>query len=309
MLKPSAPPYEFTGDCSRRPPVAHPHSPTTPEPYIVLDELKQAVNLAIYLGRPLLLEGEAGCGKTKLARAVAYELGLPFYRWDVRSSSKAQEGLYTYDAILRLHDVETAKLQKPVDRDPADAETYVNLGELGKAFALPDCPGVVLIDEIDKADIDFPNDLLAVLEEPCAFKIRETGRPVTATHKPIVIITSNKEKGNLPAPFLRRCLYYFLEFPEKERLEAIVAEHYKIKEWQAPSADLVSGAIDRFMGLRTEKLFKKPGTSEFLDWLCALTHFLPQPYAPQDLRPEKPLPYPELLFKIQADWKRQWHTS
>ena len=295
--------YRFEDKPSRRPTDAHPDSPTQPEPYVVNLELVKAVNLASYLKRPLLLEGEAGCGKTRLAPAVAYELGLPFYRWDVSSTSKAQDGLYEYDAILRLHDVQTQKLEATSSRDPRKPEEYRTFGALGKAFILKDCPAVVLIDEIDKADIDFPNDLLAVLEEPWQFTIRETGETIKATHQPIVIITSNKEKGNLPAPFLRRCLYYFMEFPDDpQKLQAIVKEHYPQKTLPK---DLVKVAIDRFLQVRQDgKLFKKPGTSEFLDWLRALMSFEAQPYPAAALAPDQPLPYRELLFKLRADWQK-----
>src|SRR5512147_2490354 len=160
----------------QRPPGGrHPDAPQHPEPYIAADELVTAVNLAIHLRRPLLLEGDAGCGKSRLARHVAYQLGLPLYEWFVRSTSRAQEGLYTYDAILRLHDVhlrqsqshsagsaETVAAGPARRRNPEQPMDYVTFGALGKAFRLQDCPAVVLIDEIDKADIDFPNDLLTV---------------------------------------------------------------------------------------------------------------------------------------------------
>lgn len=303
--------YHFTGDL-KPPQHPHPDAPSRPEPYVASKDLVDAVNLAIYLRRPLLLEGEAGCGKTRLAHAVAYELGLPFYRWDVRSTSKAQEGLYTYDAILRLHDVQTTKLEearrkKSTDspsapRDPSNPTDYRKLGPLGKAFDLRECPAVVLIDEIDKADIDFPNDLLAVLDEPWEFTILETGEPpIKAAHKPIVIITSNKEKGNLPAPFLRRCVYFFIEFPNSEELlRQIVDAHYKEQRVPLPPDELVNTAANRFLATRHESgLFKKPGTSEFLDWLEALRRFKPAP-----LQADTPLPFPSLLFKLQADWKR-----
>ncbi len=163
--------YVFYGDMQHDPAERHPDAPQQPEPYLAAPELVRAVNLAIYLGRPLLLEGEAGCGKTRLAHAVAYELGLPFYRWDVRSTSKAQEGLYTYDAIRRLHDAQIQRLLETSSAagttdDPTRPHDYVRLGPLGQAFTLKDRPAVVLIDEIDKADIDFPNDLLTVLDEP-----------------------------------------------------------------------------------------------------------------------------------------------
>jgi MoxR-like ATPase len=295
---------QFRGDPSRRPPNAHLNSPSQPEPYLVNPELVKAVNLAIYLKRPLLLEGEAGCGKTRLAPAVAYELGLPFYRWDVRSTSNAQDGLYEYDAILRLHDVQTQKLEASASRDPRQPEDYRTLGALGKAFALQDCPAVVLIDEIDKADIDFPNDLLAVLDEPWQFTIRETNETIKAAHQPIVLISSNKEKGNLPAPFLRRCLYYFMEFPDDpQQLQDIVTAHYQSQP--TPPTDLVEVAITRFLQVRQEGgLFKKPGTSEFLDWLKALISFEENPYPIAALAPDQPLPYRELLLKLRADWQK-----
>lgn len=295
----------FTGNPAQRPTDSHPNSPQQPEPYLTSEELITAVNLAIFLKRPLLLEGEAGCGKTRLATAVAYELGLPLYRWDVRSTTKYQEGLYEYDAILRLHDVNLAKnlpeqpdtSQRPVD--PSNPNNYLELKALGKAFDCPDRPAVVLIDEIDKADLDFPNDLLTVLDEPWSFTIRETGEVKRAKYPPIVMITSNKEKGNLPAPFLRRCIYYFIEFPNQpEQLKQIVAAHQQIPK------DLVDVATDRFLTVRQQEgLFKKPGTSEFLDWLQALTHFGTKPYSAKKLAKDEHLPYRELLFKLRADWR------
>ena len=311
----------------------HKNSPKDPEPYVVSDELKKAVNLAIYLRRPLLLEGDAGCGKIRLASAVAYELGLPLYRWDVRSTTKAQDGLYEYDALLRLHDVQTQKVgqsspvektetgededEERVNRNPANPKDYRKFGALGKAFRLKDCPAVVLIDEIDKADLDFPNDLLAVLDEPWQFTIKETEETITATIepidcRPIVIITSNKEKGNLPAPFLRRCLYHYLDFPNDEQLlQEIIEKHYQIRQETLPPNDLLKTAIARFLKVWNEGgLFKKPGTSEFLDWLKALHTFESKPYNAAQLKDKnKPLPYPELLFKLQQDWKKYAKTS
>ena len=292
-----------------------PDSPAVPEPYVAPGELVRAVNLAIYLRRPLLLEGEAGCGKTRLASAVAYELNLPFHTWPVRSTSKAQEGLYTYDAILRLHDVQILRREGSGDapagtegRDPRRATDYRRFGPLGLAFQSPEAPAVVLIDEIDKADIDFPNDLLTVLDEPWSFSILETGEKVTASseRKPIVIITSNKEKGNLPAPFLRRCLYYYVEFPrDPADLEKIVAAHYARRVGK-PDGTQVKKAARRFL-LERERpdLYKKPGTSEFLDWMEALRGFGPSPYPAEELDDaKKPPPYPEVLFKHRADWQR-----
>ncbi|MFM6590156.1 MAG: AAA family ATPase, partial [Microcystis panniformis] len=300
----------------------------------------------IYLRRPLLLEGDAGCGKTRLASAVAYELGLPLYRWDVRSTTKAQDGLYEYDALLRLHDVHTREVEQPtpvdeaenedddekneerVNRNPSKPKHYRKFGALGKAFRLKNCPAIVLIDEIDKADLDFPNDLLAVLDEPWEFKIKETGETIRATYpskddgdsdteadvidcRPIVIITSNKEKGNLPAPFLRRCLYYYLDFPnDVKQLQEIVEKHYQIRKEAPPPKALVDNAIARFLAVWNEGgLFKKPGTSEFLDWLKALHTFESKPYSGAQLKKDNLLPYRELLFKLQQDWKKYAKAS
>ncbi|NES01725.1 MAG: MoxR family ATPase [Okeania sp. SIO2F4] len=314
--------YHFENNPKKRPSKPHPDSPTKVEPYIAPDELIDAVNLAIFLRRPLLLEGEAGCGKTRLPVAVAYELGLPFYRWDIRSTTKAQEGLYEYDAILRLHDVQTQKLETENNntRNPSNPEDYRSFGAIGNAFRSKDCPAVVLIDEIDKADIDFPNDLLTVLDEPWEFKIRETGETITAETncQPIVIITSNKEKGNLPAPFLRRCIYYYLKFPEQpEQLQKIVDIHYRYKQESevpekinTPHNELVQQAAKLFIKIRANKgLFKIPGTSEFLDWLDALcscqTKQNPKPpYPINELEEEKLIPYRELIFKIRQDWQK-----
>ncbi len=162
-----------------------------------------------------------------------------------------------------------------------------------------------MIDEIDKAEIDFPNDLLTVLDEPWEFSIPETGEKPKAAYPPIVIITSNKEKGNLPAPFLRRCLYYFLEFPNEQRLREIVDIHYQIQKTRPPSDDLTETAMQRFLEVREEGgLFKKPGTSEFLDWLGALQNFEQTPYEVAKLAQEKSFPYRELLFKLRADWQK-----
>lgn len=306
----------FTFHCDNRRAVnPQPSALSQPEPYIAPEGLVRAVNLAIHVGRPLLLEGEAGCGKTRLARAVAYELGLPLYVWHIRSTSKAQEGLYSYDAILRLHDVQIAQLtDRGVDvngsfselhqRNPGDPKDYRHLGPLGQAYAMRGSPAVVLIDEIDKADIDFPNDLLAVLDEPWEFQIQETGETIKAEHKPIVIITSNKEKGNLPFPFLRRCVYYFIEFPDELTIKRIVAEHYKSQE-SGPSSELIDAAANRFIQLRTDgNLHKSPSTSEFLDWVEALQNFGPVSHQANELVENELLPYPSLLLKLRPDWQQ-----
>jgi MoxR-like ATPase len=306
------PRYHFTGDATQRPEKIHKDSPQEPEPYVVDDpELKQAIDLAMYLRRPLLLEGEAGCGKTQLARAIAYELGLPFYRWDIRSTSLAKEGLYEYDALLRLHDVELSKSAATVGRDPSQPGQYVRYGALGKAFQLSDCPAIVLIDEIDKADLDFPNDLLTVLDQPWTFEIPEAAMTVgPAVHPPIVIITSNREKGYLPLPFLRRCIYYYMKFPNDAGLRKIVEAHYGTESpdsvlKETGKNELVNVAIDRFLSLRESGgLFKNPSTSEFLDWIDALIEFGNGRAIVSMLRSadEKQIPFRELLFKVQKDW-------
>jgi MoxR-like ATPase len=306
--------YQFTGDLNQRPETAHADSPQEMDPYVVDDaELKQAIALAIHLGRPLLLEGEAGCGKTQLAKAIAYELGLPFYRWDIRSTSLAKEGLYEYDALLRLHDVQMKQDAFTSQRDPSVPGNYVRFGALGNAFRLKDCPAVVLIDEIDKADLDFPNDLLTVLDKPWSFKVPEVQAEVTAQHEPIVIITSNREKGYLPLPFLRRCVYYYMKFPDRKGLENIVKAHYgndvlstTLKRTEeAEKSTLLNAAIDRFLSLRsTGGLFKEPSTSEFLDWVEALMNFGNAATWVPLLRSadETKIPFRELLFKVQKDW-------
>jgi MoxR-like ATPase len=318
--------YKFTNNPDIQPQNPHPDAPKEPEPYIASEELIKAVNLAIYLRRPLLIEGEAGCGKTRLASAVAYELGLPFYRWDIRSTTKAKEGLYEYDAILRLHDVEIQKSyskaeldpQQDGERNPRNPKNYREFGALGKAFIVENCPAVVLIDEIDKADVDFPNDLLTVLDKPMQFEIRETGevgaKAIKAIHEPIIIITSNKEKGNLPAPFLRRCVYYYLKFPSKpEELEKIAEIRYKVKLDElgdSPTPNLIQSAAQRFLRIREDKgLFKLPGTSEFLDWLQALQSFDEIPYPDSQLSEDSSLPYPELLFKLRQDFQNYLPAS
>jgi MoxR-like ATPase len=319
----------FSLASEHRPPGGrHKDAPKGPVPYIPAPELVEAVNLAIHLRRPLLLEGEAGSGKSRLAEYVADRLGLPLYRWLVRSTSGAQDGLYSYDAILRLHDVHLARRlwRRPrAGRNPEEPMDYVTFGALGEAFRVKDCSGVVLIDEIDKADLDFPNDLLTVLDEPREFRIREADiDSVREHHPPIVLITSNKEKGNLPAPFLRRCLYYYLRFPDDPgRLKEIVDAHYddrlvtdRAGVHPAPHPELVRAAISRFLKVREKRdLFKLPGTSELLDWLKALSRRLAAEGRDRsnamagligELADEsRPPPCPEVLFKRHEDWINQ----
>ena len=309
--------YHFCGD-GRVPDKTWPDTPEEAEPYKPDPELVRAVNLAIYLERPLLLEGEAGCGKSRLAYAVAYELGLPLYVWPVRSTSQANEGLYTYDAILRLHDAQIMKAGDiKAERDPRNPGEYVSFGQLGEAFRRTECPAVVLIDEIDKADLDFPNDLLSVLEKPRHFNSPETGevgkyKGVTATHVPIVIITSNKEKGNLPPPFLRRCIYYFIHFPKDPAVLMEIVELHLPKKLgrtlrKKAEQRLIDKAIALFLEIRGSGMTKVPSTSELLDWMKVLLDFddgKPYPIGQLPDKVTKALPYPEALYKLRTDWER-----
>ncbi len=243
-------------------------------PYLPNDELIDVVNLAIYLERPLLLKGEPGCGKTKLARAVAYELNLPFEAWYVKSTSRAQDGLYTYDAVGRLRDAQLAASQINKQEDIlriSAPETYVRWGPLGRAFQ-NDQRTVVLIDEIDKADIDFPNDLLLELDER-RFIVEEIGQKIRAKATPIVFITSNDEK-ELPDAFLRRCIFHYVEFPKTEQLIKIV-----INRFPDSSKPIVEAAVSRFIELRQQmqaeigRGSKNVTTSELLDWFHALRRY------------------------------------
>lgn len=227
--------------------------------YIADEALSQVVDAALALRRPLLVKGEPGTGKTLLATAVAETLGRPLLTWHVKSTTKAIEGLYTYDVVQRLNDSRFG------DRDVSDIRKYIRLGPLGRAF-VAEQPVVVLIDEIDKADVEFPNDLLRELDE-MAFTVAELDETVRAKHRPMVIITSNAEK-ELPDAFLRRCVFHYIAFPDRPQLERIVRVHHPDL-----AADLLDAAIDRFLGLRRKQgLRKKPSTSELVDWLAVLTH-------------------------------------
>ncbi len=227
--------------------------------YIVSDELAKAVDVAVAIGRPLLLKGEPGTGKTLLAVDLARQLGAPLIRWQVKSTTKAVEGLYHYDTVRRLHDSRFG------DGDVADIARYIELGPLGVAFESSERT-VVLIDEIDKADLEFPNDLLHEIDA-MSFTIPETGRVVTAGKRPIVIITSNNEK-ELPDAFLRRCVFHWISFPERDLMSRIVAVHH-------PDVEdvLLANALEAFYRLRrVEGLRKPPSTSELIDWIAALRH-------------------------------------
>lgn len=251
--------------------------------YIASDALRSVVDAAVVLGRPLLVKGEPGTGKTLLASSVAEALGMPLLRWHVKSTSKAQDGLYHYDVVQRLNDSRFG------DGDVSDIARYIKLGVLGRAFEAPD-PVVVLLDEIDKADLEFPNDLLNELDE-MRFTIHETGREVKAARRPVVVITSNAEK-ELPDAFLRRCVFHYIEFPTPDLMTTIVGVHFPDVE-----ANLLQAVLDRFYYLRgIDALRKKPSTSELLDWLYVL-----QKGGVSPERVRKEIPYLGALIKKETD--------
>jgi MoxR-like ATPase len=225
--------------------------------YVATDDLKVAVNAAVLLRRPLLVKGEPGTGKTVLAEEIAKSLGAPLITWNVKSTTKAHQGLYEYDAVARLRDGQLG------DARVHDIGNYIRRGKLWEAFTAPQLP-VLLIDEIDKADIEFPNDLLAELDR-MAFDVYETGERVAAVDRPIVIITSNNEK-DLPDAFLRRCFFHYIKFPDRETMQAIIDVHFP-----GIQKALVTRAMEMFYELReVPGLKKKPSTSELLDWLKLL---------------------------------------
>lgn len=227
------------------------------EHYVATRDLTLAVNAAITLQRPLLIKGEPGTGKTKLAEEVAAALNLPLYQWHIKSTTKAQQGLYEYDAVSRLRDSQLG------DAKVADIGNYIVKGVLWEAFA-SETPSVVLIDEIDKADIEFPNDLLRELDR-MEFYVYETRQLITAKTRPIVIITSNSEK-ELPEAFLRRCFFHYIKFPDHETMAKIVDVHFPLLK-----ADLLQEALDVFYNVRdVPGLKKRPSTSELIDWLKLL---------------------------------------
>lgn len=230
---------------------------TGTESYVATNDLKVAVNAAITLERPLLVKGEPGTGKTVLAIEIAKALNAPLLTWHVKSTTKAQQGLYEYDAVSRLRDSQLG------DERVKDIRNYIKKGKLWEAFTAPQRP-VLLIDEIDKADIEFPNDLLLELDR-MEFFVYETGETVKAAVRPIMIVTSNNEK-ELPDAFLRRCFFHYIRFPERETMEEIVEVHYP-----GVQKNLVRDALNVFYDIReTPGLKKKPSTSELLDWLKLL---------------------------------------
>ncbi len=227
--------------------------------YVATEDLTVAVNAAIALERPLLIKGEPGTGKTVLAREVAQGIGVPLIEWHVKSTTRAQQGLYEYDAVARLRDSQLG------DARVHDISNYIVRGKLWEAFDANVRP-VLLIDEIDKADIEFPNDLLLELDR-MEFHVYETQETIVARHRPIVFITSNNEK-ELPDAFLRRCFFHYIRFPDRETMEAIVAVHFPGIEKR-----MVSEALTAFFRIReVPGLKKKPSTSELLDWIKLLLH-------------------------------------
>lgn len=254
--------------------------------YIASEELQQSVQVAEALGRPLLLKGEPGTGKTMLAEAIAESQHRPLYIWSIKSTTKAQDGLYVYDTVQRLYDSQFGN--EGVD----DISRYIHLGKLGEALQNPE-PSILLIDEIDKADLEFPNDLLWELDK-MEFYIPETGKTVRAIHRPLVIITSNAEK-ELPDAFLRRCIFHYIAFPDPDMMERIVKARFPGLEEQ-----LCRQAIDAFYGLRqVPELSKRPSTAELLDWIQALVL---GGVDPQKL--VKPLPFIGVLLKKTEDLQK-----
>ncbi len=251
--------------------------------YLASADLKDAVNVAIGLQRPLLIKGEPGTGKTVLAESIAEGLGLELLTWNVKSTTKAKEGLYVYDTVQRLNDARFG------DNDVSDISAYIKFGAMGRAFK-SDTRKVLLIDEIDKADMEFPNDLLHELDR-MSFFVDETGETVTAQERPIVIITSNNEK-ELPDAFLRRCVFHWIAFPTAEMMQDIVRVHH-------PDVDeaLLKQALARFYLIRDEPAVRKrPSTSELIDWLSALMR---AGMTPEQI--EETLPFLGVLLKREQD--------
>ena len=251
--------------------------------YVASEDLLSTVNIAMALEKPLLVKGEPGTGKTKLAEAVAHALGKKLIIWNIKSTTKAQDGLYVYDVVQRLYDSQFGT--HGVD----DIAHYIKLGKLGEAFTA-DEQVVLLIDEIDKADIEFPNDLLWELDQ-MEFNIPETGENIKAKNRPIVIITSNAEK-ELPDAFLRRCIFHYIEFPDQEQMKEIIKVHFEQLDEK-----LVNQAMTAFYMIREMRgIDKKPSTSELIDWIRAL--------AAGGVDPElieKKIPYAGVLLKKDKD--------
>ena len=256
--------------------------------YVATDDLKVAVNAAVTLERPLLVKGEPGTGKTVLAEEVASALGMPLITWHVKSTTKAAQGLYEYDAVARLRDSQLGEARA------TDVQNYIKPGKLWEAFTSEARP-VLLIDEIDKADIEFPNDLLQELDR-MEFYVYETGQTVSAKQRPVIVITSNNEK-ELPDAFLRRCFFHYIRFPDEETLRRIVEVHHP-----GLKPALLTAALTQFLALREQPgLRKKPSTSEMLDWLKLL---LAEDLTAEDLRRDGANALPRLhgaLLKNEQD--------
>jgi MoxR-like ATPase len=256
--------------------------------YIATDDLMMAVNAAVTLGRPLLIKGEPGTGKTQLAQEIARSLGRPMFEWHIKSTSKAQQGLYEYDAVSRLRDSQLG------DERVHDIANYILQGSLWEAFESPTQP-VLLIDEIDKADIEFPNDLLRELDR-MEFYVYETRQLVKARHRPIIVITSNNEK-ELPDAFLRRCFFHYIRFPDEATMRKIVEVHYP-----GLKKELLAEALGAFFQVReTPGLKKKPSTSELLDWIKLLVaeDIDPEVLRSQDAKKTLPVLHGALLKNEQ----------
>jgi MoxR-like ATPase len=233
------------------------HRFTGTDRYLVTAELRDAVNVSIALEKPLLIRGEPGTGKTVLAEAIAENLAMPLLTWNIKSTTKAQDGLYVYDTVQRLNDARFG------DKDISDVRNYIRFGPLGQSF-LADQRVVLLIDEIDKADMEFPNDLLHEIDR-MSFGVLETGEVHSAKHRPVVIITSNNEK-ELPDAFLRRCVFHYIAFPDRDTMREIVKVHHPDVE-----AELLQQVLLRFYWLRDlPDVRKRPSTSELIDWIAAL---------------------------------------
>ena len=259
--------------------------------YVVTDELMNAVNVSIALKKPLLIKGEPGTGKTMLAEAISESLDMPLIIWSIKSTTKAQDGLYVYDTVQRLYDSQFG------EGDVKDIGKYIKLGKLGEAFT-SDKQVVLLIDEIDKADLEFPNDLLWELDK-MEFYIHETKQNIKAIHRPIVIITSNAEK-ELPDAFLRRCIFHFIDFPDAELMEEIVKTHYPMVE-----DNILRNAMEVFYWIRSIRdIRKKPSTSELIDWINALTL---SGIEPDKLRKE--LPFIGVVLKKDEDLETIRHRA
>ncbi|MDJ0582752.1 MoxR family ATPase [Crocosphaera sp.] len=289
-------------------------------PYLPSKELVEVVNWAIKLERPLLLKGEPGCGKTQLALAVVYELNLPFEPWYIKSTSSAKEGLYTFDNVARLRDAQLAALSQVPNKEQSleerglnqeeDMEKYIQFGALGKAFQNQQ-KTVVLIDEIDKADLDFPNDLLLELDQKI-FEVKErktndSKRWIKAKNEncPIVFITSNDEK-DLPDAFLRRCLFHYLKFPDEQQLIKIIEAH--LSQEKEKNQEIIKQGIKRFIKLRNQmeidkgKNRKKVSTSELLDWVKLIIEEPSENIVPQ--LKEGKLPFAGVLLKSYDDCQK-----